>query len=166
MVRRALFFIIALLVGIVYMAELGAAEEKKGVVQEKKATVQGEKASAEETAGEMKIVNKIVTLHEYEGATPQTLSSAPGTTVIWVNQSRSPIELLFVDKKVVMACGSPVNFFVGKDGAYESAKIPFGGTASLCFLEKGHYEYMVKVSRTFYMPGDIARDNRGTIWIK
>jgi hypothetical protein len=75
------------------------------------------------------------------------------------------MEILFLDKRVVLACGSPVNFFVGKGGAYESAKIPFGGTASLCFTEKGRYEYIIKVSRTFYA-ATIERDNRGTILIK
>ena len=70
--------------------------------------------------------------------------------MIWVNHSRFPIEILFSDKKVVLACGAPVNFFVGKDGAYESSKIPSGATASLCFTEKGKYEYKVKSSTTFY----------------
>ncbi len=55
---------------------------------------------------------------------PSTLVSEPGTTVVWVNFSKTPVELLFLNKKVTVTCGSPVNFFVGKDGAYESAKIP------------------------------------------
>ncbi len=121
--------------------------------------------AAEEKKDDLKIVNKIVVLDEKEGPKPATSTSKPGTTVIWVNHSKSPLEILFLDKKVVLACGSPVNFFIGKDGAYESAKIPFGGTASLCFTEKGRYEYIVKVSRTFYA-ATIERDNRGTILIK
>jgi plastocyanin len=120
--------------------------------------------AAEETAEEVKVMNKIVTVKTYEGLMPPTLSSQPGTTVIWVNHSPQPVEILFLDKKVVLACGSPVNFFVGKDGAYESAKIPFGGTASLCFTEKGKYEYVFKASATFY-PMD-EKEHRGIIWIK
>ena len=120
--------------------------------------------AAEEKAEEMKVINKIVTVKTYEGLMPATLSSQPGTTVIWVNHSPQPVEILFLDKKVVLACGSPVNFFVGKDGAYESAKIPFGGTASLCFTEKGKYEYLFKASATFY-PMD-EKEHRGIIWIK
>jgi len=109
-----------------------------------------------------------VTINESEGANPSTLISEAGTTVIWVNHSRSPLEVLFLDKKVTLACGSPVNFFVGKDGAYESGKIPFGSTASLCFTEKGSYDYIVKVSRTFRMPaqGGLGQEHRGTIAIK
>ncbi len=121
--------------------------------------------AAEEKAEEVKIINKIITINSEQGVNPTTLSSKPGTTVIWVNYSRRPAEILFLDKKVVMACSSPVNFFIGKDGAYESAKIPFGGTASLCFTEKGKYEYINKSSATFYQ-AEKRKDFRGVIWIK
>lgn len=104
----------------------------------------------EESPEQMKLVNKVVTITTHYGIKPPDIVSTPGTTVIWVNQTNKPHEILFLDKKVVVACSSPVNFFVGKDGAYESAKIPFGGTASLCFIEKGTYEYTVKPSKTFY----------------
>jgi hypothetical protein len=127
---------------------------------------------AEEKDQELKLVNRTVTIVTTESARddmkpvvdPVNLNSAPGTTVIWVNFSKTPIELLFLDKKVTTACGSPVNFFVGKNGAYESAKIPFGGTASLCFLEKGKFEYMVNTSSTFY-PSKM-KEQRGFIWIE
>ena len=82
-----------------------------------------------------------------------------------MNHSRTPYEILFLDKKVVLACGSPVNFFVGKNGAYESAKIPFGGTASLCFTEKGKYDYKTKASRTFYLDME-KEEHKGVIWIQ
>ncbi len=121
-------------------------------------------AADDETAEELKVINKVVTVKTYEGLMPATLRSQPGTTVIWVNHSPQPVEILFLDKKVVLACGSPVNFFVGKDGAYESGKLPFGGTASLCFTEKGKYEYVFKTSATFY-PMD-EKEHRGIIWIK
>jgi plastocyanin len=146
MKRKGLICLITILIGIFYLTGLTFAAEKK--------------------AEEIKVINKIITISEYEGAKPATLTSKVGTTVVWVNHSRSPLEILFTDKKVVLACGSPVNFFIGKDGAYESAKIPFGGTASLCFTEKGKFDYIVKVSRTFYPMGDIERDHRGIIWIK
>ena len=146
MKRKSLIYVITVLIGTFYLTGLTfSAEEKKE---------------------EIKVINKIVVLKEFEGAVPATFTSNAGTTVIWVNHSRSPLEILFLDKKVVLACGSPVNFFIGKDGAYESAKIPFGGTASLCFTEKGRYDYIVKASRTFYPSGDIERDHRGTILIK
>ncbi|KPJ58843.1 MAG: hypothetical protein AMJ42_02515 [Deltaproteobacteria bacterium DG_8] len=122
--------------------------------------------AVEEKTEEIKVINKIVTISAREGARPETLTSQPGTTVVWVNHSSSPLEILFLDKKVTLACGSPVNFFIGKDGAYESAKIPFGGTASLCFMEKGKYDYIIKVSRTFYPEPRTKKEHRGTVWIK
>jgi plastocyanin len=120
--------------------------------------------AAEEKKEELKIVNKIITV-SYEGTRPVTLMSKPGTTVIWVNNSRFPIEILFLDKQVTLACGSPVNFYIGGDKTYESNKIPSGGTASLCFLEEGTYEYKVKSSQTFYA-GRIQRGEKGTVIIK
>jgi len=119
----------------------------------------------EEQTEQLKIVNKIIIIDEYEEVRPLTVTTQTGTTVIWVNHSRTPVEILFLDKRVTVACGSPVNFFVGKGGAYESGKIPFGSTASLCFLEKGTYEYMIKSSRTFYMK-QIERDSKGKIVIE
>jgi plastocyanin len=120
--------------------------------------------AAEEKTEELKVVNRIVSVSTNQGLMPANLTTSPGTTVIWVNHSRDPIEILFMDKKVTLACGSPVNFFVGKDGAYESAKIPFGGTASLCFTEKGRFDYMFKKSSTFYPMED--REHKGYVLIQ
>lgn len=122
-------------------------------------------AAEEEQTEQLKIVNKIIIIDEYEEVRPLTVTTPTGTTVIWVNHSRTPVEILFLDKKVTVACGSPVNFFVGKGGAYESGKISFGSTASLCFLEKGTYEYMIKSSRTFFMK-QVERDSKGKIVIE
>lgn len=122
-------------------------------------------AAEEKAEEEIKIINRIVVLSASEGAKPVTVTSEIGTTVIWLNRSRHPIEILFLDKQVVLACGSPVNFIVGKGGAYESAKIPFGGTASLCFLEKGRFDYKINSSRTFY-DREFLTDHRGSVVIK
>ena len=145
MKRKTLITIITLLWGIFFLT--------------------GYTAAAEEKEEQIKVVNKIVIINKDEEVKPISLTSQPGTTVIWVNHSREPVEILFLEKKVVLACGSPVNFFVGKDGAYESGKIPFGGTASLCFVEKGKYDYMVNSSRTFYMK-KVERDFKGMIIIE
>ena len=144
MKAKGTLVVITVLMGIIYLTGLlFAAEEKK-----------------EELRG----VNKIVVISTDEGLIPANLSSKPGTTVIWVNHSKTPAEILFLDKKVVIACSSPVNFFVGKDGAFESGKIPFGGTASLCFTEKGTYKYILKASSTFYPLQ--PREHRGVIMIQ
>jgi len=120
--------------------------------------------TAEEEMGETTAATSAIIIRTSEEVRPATVSVSPGTTVIWVNHSRAPQEILFVDKKVTLVCAAPVNFFVNKDGVYESGKIPFGGTASLCFTEKGKYEYKAKSSRTFYR--DPVKETRGFVWIK
>ena len=59
----------------------------------------------------------------------------------------SPIEVKFPDKKVTMACQSPVNFSISKEGTYVSNSIPFGGVASLCFIEPGTFKYIIEKAR-------------------
>lgn len=119
---------------------------------------------AEETKADQEITTAVVAVSAFEGIMPAKLQSRPGTTVVWFNRSKIPAEILFVDKKVVVACGAPVNFYVGRDGAYESGKIISRGTASLCFTEKGSYDYVVKPSETFYRAGE--QEYRGTITIE
>ena len=143
MMRKSIISLVVISMGFFSLVGLSAAEEKKDEIQ---------------------MVNKVISISAREGIKPSTLSSNPGTTVIWVNHSRQPAEILFLDKKVTLACGSPVNFFIGKDGAYESAKIPFGGTASLCFTEKGKFNYVYKASSTFYPLQE--KEHQGIIWIK
>ena len=62
--------------------------------------------AAEEETEELKVVNRIVSVSTNQGLMPANLTTSPGTTVIWVNHSRDPIEILFMDKKVTLACGS------------------------------------------------------------
>ena len=120
--------------------------------------------ATDQPSEETKTENRIVAVSAREGLNPATLQAAPGTTIIWVNHSNQPAEIHFLEKKVTLACGAPVNFFVGDDGSYESAKIPFGGTASLCFLEKGKFEYAYKASATFYPLAE--KEHKGIIWIQ
>jgi plastocyanin len=119
---------------------------------------------AEETKEGVEIRTAVVTVSAFEGIMPAKLQSSPGTTVVWLNRSRIPAEILFRDKKVAVACGSPVNFYIGQGGAYESGKIISRGTASLCFTEKGSYDYVVRPSETFYRAGE--QEYRGTITIE
>lgn len=87
---------------------------------------------------------KIIRLYEKGGIDPSTLTVERGTTVIWINDSKSIAEIEFTDKKVTVVCKSPVRFSVGESGAYVSEKIFQGTVASLCFIEKGEFEYVVK----------------------
>ena len=54
-------------------------------------------AAEEKAEEETKIINKIVILSASEGAKPATIMSEPGTTVIWLNRSRHPLEILFLN---------------------------------------------------------------------
>ena len=124
--------------------------------------------SAQEEAEEIELITKTVFIKPYEVLQPSSLTSKQGTTIIWVNNSKFPVKILFVDKKIALACGSPSNFSIGKDGTYETARIPRGGTASLCFLEKGKYDYIVTSSRTLMLEGKQKKrkENIGTVIIK
>jgi hypothetical protein len=68
-----------------------------------------------------------------------------GTTVVWINDLTGiMLEIQFTGKQVTLACKSPVHFIVDEDGMFISNKIPFGAVASLCFVEKGAFDYTVK----------------------
>jgi hypothetical protein len=68
-----------------------------------------------------------------------------GTTVVWVNDLTGiMLEIQFTGKQVTMACKSPVHFIVDENESFISNKIPFGAVASLCFIEKGEFDYIVK----------------------
>ena len=125
----------------------------------------GHPSAADEKTDTLKITNKIVVVKTVEQPDPVTLFGEMGTTVIWVNHSKFPVEIVFTERQVVLACGSPMNFFVNKEGTYESHKIPSGGTASLCFTEKGRYVYKTKPSKKFPL-GKKGKEHNGTIWIQ
>jgi len=75
---------------------------------------------------------------------PSTATVKPGTTVIWVNQADSPVEIQFEGKQVTMACQNPVHFVIDDKGSFISNNIPMGAVASLCFIEKGEFNYTVR----------------------
>jgi hypothetical protein len=68
-----------------------------------------------------------------------------GTVVIWANTSPRSMEIEFTGKQVVMACESPTGFYVNDKGSFISSKLPPKAVASLCFIEKGEYDYEVKL---------------------
>jgi len=97
---------------------------------------------------EQKLNTQIVRIGRYEGVSPLNLIITPGTVVVWLNDYKtSPIEVKFPDKQVTMACQSPVNFSISKEGTYVSNSIPFGGVASLCFIEPGTFKYIIEKAR-------------------
>ncbi len=86
----------------------------------------------------------VIRIKTHRGVIPPALSIKPGSTVIWVNESDSLIEILFPQKKITLSCQNPVNFIIDVDGSFVSNKIGVGAVASICFIEKGTFEYIVK----------------------
>ena len=88
--------------------------------------------------------HQVIALHAVSGINPSTVTVDSGTTVIWLNYSKAMVEIQFIGKQVTMACDNPVHFMVDKQGSFISDKIPLGAVASLCFIEKGIFDYVVK----------------------
>lgn len=130
--------------------------------------VDGAFAQSEKVAPEQKIAaHQIIRLHPLAGLDPKTAAVKAGTTVIWINESGSIAEIQFIDKQVTVACKSPTHFVVDDEGVYISNKISPGAVASLCFVEKGTFKYVVlrEARRTdaLKMPRDLLE---GTIIVE
>ena len=143
MKRKNLIYITVILIGTLYLTGYLFADEAK--------------------KEEVKRFHQTVIIHEYEGLVPEILRIEPGTTVTWVNFAAVEAKMLFFDREVIDAADCPVYFFIGDNGTYESHEMCAGCTASLCFQEKGRYDYIVKESRTSY---GYNKEYRGTILVK
>jgi len=110
---------------------------------------------------------KIVRLNATGGISPAEVVIKPGTTVVWVNDSRAQLELQFQGKQVTLACKSPVHFVVNEEGSFISDRIPEDSVASLCFVEKGEYAYVLRNigGRTYTSRADI-KEFRGKIIVQ
>lgn len=125
-------------------------------------------SAAEQTYGERKVPDQ--TLMKSPAKTimigpdrvsPRTANVAKGTTVIWVNTTSGGVNIFFTKGKEVEAvCAAPSRFALDADGKYNSGDIPQGGTASVCFLEAGKYDYDVARSKT------AGGSSQGTIVVK
>jgi plastocyanin len=98
---------------------------------------------------------------------PKESRVKPGTTVVWLNTSKDYFELYFTGEQVEIACKSPTRFNINPEGGFYSDRIPPGAVASLCFIEKGIFEYTV-VPRSFasYIPGPKIKEIKGTIIVE
>jgi len=124
--------------------------------------------AADEIPQEISLATENIIIKNQRVLEPVSLTAKPGTTVVWINTSAFPVEIIFLGKKVALACGSPMNFSIDKDGAFHSAIIPRGGTASLCFIEKGTYSYRLETSGmlTLEYGKQERKESRGTIVIE
>ena len=87
---------------------------------------------------------KIIRVNAVSGINPAELTVDRGTTVIWINESESSVHMQFEGKQVTLACKSPVHFVEDEQGSFISDRIPAGSVASLCFVEKGEYHYVMR----------------------
>jgi len=86
---------------------------------------------------------QLITLKGESGIiSPDSVKVKLGTTVVWYNSGPGPAKIVFTTK-IGIACSVPVNFYADLFGHYESAAIPVGGTASICFIGEGEYDYTV-----------------------
>lgn len=98
-------------------------------------------------------IHKIIRIH-YSGAVmPDSITVQQGSTVIWINESKSPVEIQFEGKQVMLACKSPVHFVLHEDGFFISDRIPTGAVASLCFIEPGEFNFVARKVPTAYSDG-------------
>ncbi|MCX8044921.1 MAG: hypothetical protein N3B18_12450 [Desulfobacterota bacterium] len=93
-------------------------------------------------------VHQIIRIH-YSGAViPEILTVKPGSTVVWINDAKSAVEIQFEGKQVTLACKSPVHFTIDENGSFISDRIPTGSVASLCFIEPGEFSYIARKAPT------------------
>jgi plastocyanin len=86
----------------------------------------------------------IITIKDLpESIMPATLTVKKGDTIVWYNQGKNPINIRLIPQLGIV-CSPVVNFYSDLSGNYKTGVIYNGGTASLCFLYSGVYEYEIK----------------------
>jgi plastocyanin len=124
-------------------------------------------AQSDKIAPELKTSgHKVITLKYSFGASPSTVTVQKGTTVIWMNDGRSNATIKFIGKQVTMACKSPVHFVVDEQGSFLSNEIPPGAVASLCFVEKGKFDYIVTQETPQTAPTEAPKEIKGEIIVR
>lgn len=100
--------------------------------------------SATNAAAEVKAtgVTKVISLVGGE-VTPTHLEIDRGDTVVWLAVDQPAMVYFAEGTPVKLACVAPTRFYLNEEGAYTSGVIPQGGTASLCFVEPGTFDYAV-----------------------
>ena len=90
-------------------------------------------------------LHKVILSNAPEGISPSIMRIKQGDTVVWYNKDKKPVVITFMQKLEVV-CSPIINFYADVSGSYKTKGIPFGGTASLCFIRQGEYDYEVKRS--------------------
>jgi plastocyanin len=77
------------------------------------------------------------------GISPDTVTVAKGTKVVWLNNASLTNVLFPRGREVAAASVDPSRFALDSVGKYNSGDIPQGGIASLSFVGVGTYQYDV-----------------------
>ena len=85
-------------------------------------------------------LHKIILSNSDEGISPNLVSLKQGDTVVWYNSDKEPVVISFI-QKLSIVCSPIINFYADLSGSYKTEALPLGGTASLCFIKQGEYEY-------------------------
>jgi len=77
---------------------------------------------------------------------PDTLWVSKGDCVVWFNRvAAKEIQVVFEEgKKCLDVTNAPIGFSLDAHSCYVTSWIPFAGTSSLRFMEKGTYNYVVE----------------------
>ena len=112
--------------------------------------------------------HQLIRLNYLAGISPADVTVQAGTTVIWMNDARAMVQLQFEGQQVTMACKSPVNFIVDDKGSFISNLIPQGSVASLCFVEKGTYDYVFRKAPegSTYQKRESIKEYKGIITVE
>lgn len=85
-------------------------------------------------------LHKIILSNSDEGISPNPVNLKQGDTVVWYNADKEPVVISFI-QKLSIVCSPIINFYADLSGSYKTEALPLGGTASLCFIKKGEYEF-------------------------
>ena len=88
-------------------------------------------------------LHKIILSNSAEGVSPNPANLKQGDTVVWYNSDKEPVVITFI-QKLGIVCSPIINFYADLSGSYRTEALPLGGTASLCFIKHGEYDYEVK----------------------
>ena len=79
-----------------------------------------------------------------EKIVPQFITIKVGTVLIWVNEDSNPITIEFTNASdMVISCAGSKNFIKDPEKIV-SQMIPCAGVESLCIVQKGEFNYIVK----------------------
>ena len=77
---------------------------------------------------------------------PETIFLSKGDCVVWFNRfTAEDVKVTFEEgKKCVDVTNAPIGFSLNAQSCYVTSWMPFVGTSSLRFIEKGTYDYTVE----------------------